>query len=174
MHGGSVSHKSASEMMRAAVAEAYGAASSVLTVIDMPVPRISGDQMLVRVHATSVNPADAKQRSGNLKLVMKHRFPLVLGQDFAGVVESIGEKVKEFKVGDEVYGCTAPRNGCSAPLSTSPLINMPSTTRATATSTLFLRPRSAGCADFCFATGLPQPALMLRRCSQSRSNPSND
>ena len=101
--------------MTAAVAPTYGP-PSVFELQQIPVPTIATDQLLVRVRATCVNPADAKQRSGNLKLVMKHAFPLVLGQDFAGVVEQVGARCTRFKVGDEVFGSTAPRNSCSAEL----------------------------------------------------------
>ena len=101
--------------MTAAVAPTYGP-PSVFELQQVPIPAVAADQLLVRVRATCVNPADAKQRSGNLKLVMKHAFPLVLGQDFAGVVEQVGARCTRFKVGDEVYGSTAPRNSCSAEL----------------------------------------------------------
>ena len=87
--------------MTAAVAPTYGP-PSVFELQQLPIPAIAADQLLVRVRATCVNPADAKQRSGNLKLVMKHAFPLVLGQDFAGVVEQVGGRCTRFKVGDEV------------------------------------------------------------------------
>merc|ERR1712216_884077 len=64
---------------------------------------------------TTVNPADCKQRSGNLKLVLKHKFPLILGQDFAGEVVSVVNTTSAgFTIGDLVFGCTAPNNGCSA------------------------------------------------------------
>lgn len=79
----------------------------------MPVPVLAADQLLIRVKATSVNPADCKQRSGNLQLVVRHTFPVAFGQDFAGTVES-APPLSSFKVGDEVFGCTAPRNGCGA------------------------------------------------------------
>ena len=95
--------------MTAAVAPTYGP-PSVFELQQIPIPAIAADQLLVRVRATCVNPADAKQRSGNLKLVMKHAFPLVLGQDFAGVVEQVGARCTRFKVGDEVFGSTAPRS----------------------------------------------------------------
>ena len=65
--------------MTAAVAPTYGP-PSVFELQQIPIPAIAADQLLVRVRATCVNPADAKQRSGNLKLVMKHAFPLVLTQ----------------------------------------------------------------------------------------------
>jgi len=78
------------------------------------VPAIAQNQILVRVKATSVNPADAKQRSGNLKLVLKHSFPVILGQDFSGIVERVGSACTQFAVGDAVFGTTEPGRGCNA------------------------------------------------------------
>ena len=99
--------------MRAACAHSYGAPSVITLATDVPLPIPGPNQLLIRIHSTTVNPADCKQRSGNLKLVMKHSFPLAFGQDFAGIVES-APPTSQFKRGDEVYGCTAPRNGCGA------------------------------------------------------------
>ena len=79
------------------------------------------NQILIKNKFCSVNPADCKQRSGNLKLVLKHQFPFILCQDFAGVVVEVGKDVKKFQVGDNVFGCTngaengkQPRNSCAA------------------------------------------------------------
>ena len=67
------------------------------------------------------SPRNTQQRSGNLKLVVKHKFPVVFGQDFAGEVVDVGEAYGEsgaergrFAPGDLVFGGTAPRNGCGA------------------------------------------------------------
>ncbi len=59
--------------------------------------------MLVRVQAASVNPVDIKTRDGKLKTLLKYRFPLVLGNDLAGVVSDVGARVTRFKKGDAVY-----------------------------------------------------------------------
>jgi NADPH:quinone reductase-like Zn-dependent oxidoreductase len=93
--------------MRAAVAHTYGP-PTVLSVQQVPLPAIRPDQVLIKVAHAAVNPPDCKQRSGNLKMVMKHKFPLVLGQDFAGTVEAVGSACTRLKVGDEVYGTTGP------------------------------------------------------------------
>jgi alcohol dehydrogenase len=99
--------------MRAAVLHAYGPPTA-LGVGDVPVPSISANQVLVKTVCTSVNAADAKQRAGNLVKVVKHKFPLVLGQDFSGVVVEVGSACSRLRRGDWVYGATAPRNGCTA------------------------------------------------------------
>jgi alcohol dehydrogenase len=59
--------------------------------------------LLVRVQAASVNPVDSKTRDGKLKTLLKYKFPLVLGNDLAGVVSDVGPRVTRFKKGDAVY-----------------------------------------------------------------------
>src|SRR5881396_1709655 len=59
--------------------------------------------LLVRVHAASVNPLDVKTRDGKLKMLLKYQFPLVLGNDLSGVVSDVGERVTRFKQGDAVF-----------------------------------------------------------------------
>jgi NADPH2:quinone reductase len=73
-------------------------------LLDLPVPEPGPGEALVRVHATSVNGFDVAVASGMLKGMMEHRFPLVLGKDFAGTVESIGAGVSRVAVGDDVFG----------------------------------------------------------------------
>jgi NADPH:quinone reductase-like Zn-dependent oxidoreductase len=70
---------------------------------DAPVPKINADDVLVKVHAASVNPVDWKIREGYLKDFIPHQLPLTLGWDFAGEVVAVGEQVKNWKIGDAVY-----------------------------------------------------------------------
>ena len=67
------------------------------------IPTIGATDVLVRVHAASVNPVDIKTRDGKLKTLLKYRFPLVLGNDLSGVVSEVGSRVTRFKKGDAVY-----------------------------------------------------------------------
>lgn len=67
-------------------------------------PSISNDQVLIRVHYSSVNPVDWKIRNGSLKLLTGSRFPRRLGFDFAGEVVEAGPRVTRFKKGDRVFG----------------------------------------------------------------------
>lgn len=76
-------------------------------------PEVGDEDVLVEVHAASVNPVDAKIRDGEFKLFLPHRLPLVLGNDFAGAVTRVGSRVQQFKPGDEVYAC-APSNRIGA------------------------------------------------------------
>ncbi|KAL0630198.1 hypothetical protein Q9L58_010956, partial [Maublancomyces gigas] len=72
----------------------------------LPVP--GSGHVLVRVVATAVNPIDVKRADGYGRRVLKlkgaGRFPLVLGNDLAGVVEQIGTGVTRFQIGDMVFG----------------------------------------------------------------------
>jgi NADPH:quinone reductase len=71
---------------------------------DLPAPQVGPDQLLVRVQASSVNPVDAFIAAGYLKGMAEHEFPVVLGRDYAGVVEQAASAVTDYAPGDEVYG----------------------------------------------------------------------
>ena len=86
--------------MKAMVITDFGS-TNVLKSQEMPVPKPQGKELLVKVHATSVNPVDCKIRKGMFGPIIK--TPAILGFDVSGVVEAIGDKVTDFKVGDEVY-----------------------------------------------------------------------
>lgn len=88
--------------MRAFVVERYGDADSVRAG-DVPDPQVGDDDVLVRIHAASVNPLDLKTRDGDFKAILPYRVPFVLGNDLAGVVVAVGTGVTRFAVGDEVY-----------------------------------------------------------------------
>lgn len=77
---------------------------SVFTLMDVPIPEVKPGYLLIKVHATSVNPIDCKVRSGAAS-TMAPEFPAVLHGDVAGIVEEVGEEVVQFKKGDEIYGC---------------------------------------------------------------------
>jgi NADPH:quinone reductase-like Zn-dependent oxidoreductase len=87
--------------MRAFAVEAFGEAGSIREV-EREEPQAG--EVLVRVVAAGVNPVDWKSAAGYLKDWFEHRFPLILGQDVSGVVETVGPGVADFKVGDEVFG----------------------------------------------------------------------
>jgi len=88
--------------MKAALIDRYGS-NDVVRVTDIAVPMMGAMDLLVQVHAASVNPLDIKTRDGKLKTLLKYRFPLVLGNDLSGVVSDVGEGVTRFKKGDAVY-----------------------------------------------------------------------
>lgn len=70
---------------------------------DVPAPALRDDDVLIRVHAASVNALDTKIRRGEFKVILPYRLPLILGNDLAGTVERVGAGVSQFKPGDEVY-----------------------------------------------------------------------
>jgi NADPH:quinone reductase-like Zn-dependent oxidoreductase len=85
--------------MKAVLINRYGSAE-VLQYADVEKPQIKSDQLLVKVHATSVNPIDWKIRKGMLKILTGMKFPMILGFDVSGEVVEVGEKVTLFKPGD--------------------------------------------------------------------------
>ncbi len=89
--------------MRAIAYSRYGH-SDVLELVDLPVPKVGPDSVLVAVRAASVNPVDWKVREGHLDGLLDATFPVVPGWDVAGVVERVGLDTPELQVGDEVYG----------------------------------------------------------------------
>lgn len=70
---------------------------------EVPEPQVGDDDVLVRIHAASVNVLDLKIRTGEFKLILPYRMPLVLGNDFAGEVVRVGANVHDFVPGDAVY-----------------------------------------------------------------------
>lgn len=72
---------------------------------ELPKPEAAPGQVVVRVAATSVNTVDTMIRQMGADLPLSPRPPAVLGMDFAGTVEAVGEGVTGFAEGDEVYGC---------------------------------------------------------------------
>jgi NADPH:quinone reductase-like Zn-dependent oxidoreductase len=87
--------------MRAIVEEEFG---GPVAMMDLPTPKIGAAEVLIRVGAAGVNPFDWKVADGILKDEQKHRFPLILGFDVAGVVERVGAGVTKLAEGDDVYG----------------------------------------------------------------------
>jgi NADPH:quinone reductase-like Zn-dependent oxidoreductase len=90
-------------MMKAVRFHTYGK-PDLLVYEDVPKPEPAGGEVLVKVHATSVNPIDWKIRAGHLRGFRDYPLPFILGWDVSGVVESIGAGVTQWKPGDEVYG----------------------------------------------------------------------
>jgi NADPH:quinone reductase-like Zn-dependent oxidoreductase len=73
-------------------------------VIHVPAPEPAAGEVLVRVHAASVNAFDTFVAMGMAKAFMPYEFPAVIGQDVAGVVEAVGDGVEGFRTGDRVFG----------------------------------------------------------------------
>lgn len=87
--------------MRAVVLTSFGTAPEL---VDLAVPEPAEAHVRVRVHAASINGFDTAVVNGSLDGVLEHRFPVVLGRDFAGTVDALGAGVVEYQVGDRVFG----------------------------------------------------------------------
>ncbi|KEH20011.1 putative 2-alkenal reductase (NAD(P)(+)) [Medicago truncatula] len=89
--------------MKAWVYGEYGGVDVLKFDSNVAVPDVKEDQVLVKVVAAALNPVDGKRRQGKFKAT-DSPLPTVPGYDVAGVVVKVGSEVKDFKVGDEVYG----------------------------------------------------------------------
>lgn len=89
--------------MKAARINSYGDAS-VIKIEDINKPTASDGQVLIKVHASSVNPFDGMIRSGRMKDSVKLDLPVTIGGDLAGEVAAIGQGTIGFEIGDKVYG----------------------------------------------------------------------
>lgn len=87
--------------MKAFFIERYGQQTGAIG--EVPEPTVGAHDVLIQVHAASVNPLDSKIRSGAFKPILPYALPLVLGNDLAGIVLRVGAAVTRFKAGDEVY-----------------------------------------------------------------------
>jgi NADPH:quinone reductase-like Zn-dependent oxidoreductase len=97
--------------MKAAYIDRHGG-PEVLKFGDMPDPKAGAGQVVVDIHAASVNGADWKVRAGQYK---QTQFPYVMGRDFSGVVSEVGSGVADLRVGDEVFGvCEVGQEGAYA------------------------------------------------------------
>ena len=89
--------------MKAVISNEYGPVE-VLHCQETEPPAMADDELLVRVHACSVNPVDWKIRKGDVKLLTGRRPPVILGGDYAGVVAQRGKRVTNYAVGNRVWG----------------------------------------------------------------------
>ena len=104
--------------MKVALITGYGSPDAIRSA-EVPIPVPEAGDVLVRVHATTVNRTDCGELSGNLiaRLLYGLRKPRrsIFGLDVAGVIEQVGEGVTRFHVGDRVFGmCPTRRNGAHA------------------------------------------------------------
>jgi NADPH:quinone reductase-like Zn-dependent oxidoreductase len=90
--------------MKATIINKYGGTEVIETSDDIQKPAVKAGQVLVEVHAASLNRIDSVIRAGYLHQLMPLNFPSVLGGDFAGIVAQVGEGATNVKTGDEVYG----------------------------------------------------------------------
>ncbi len=91
--------------MKAIQYSAFGG-PEVIEFVEIDKPQIADDEVLIKVAATSVNPAEIKFRTGELQERMPVALPYIPGLDVAGVVDAVGKNVSHLKTGDKVWGGT--------------------------------------------------------------------
>lgn len=100
--------------MKAWLADGYGKPGDVLRLGELPIPKPKKGQLLVRIHASSLNPIDLRMTQGYgaslRRLAARNEFPFVAGRDVVGEVVETGPKATKFKPGDRVVGITGIRD----------------------------------------------------------------
>src|SRR4051794_19349767 len=91
-------------VMKALVMTGYGSLSDHIQITEVPAPVPGEKDVLIDVHAVSINPIDLKIVQGALRQIEKRHFPVVMGFDVSGTVRAIGSAVRRFRVGDSVFG----------------------------------------------------------------------
>ena len=88
--------------MKAAQIKKYSKEIKV-SVNEVPIPEPNDNEVLLKVMAAAVNPLEILQLTGNVRLIQDYKMPLTLGNECSGIVEKVGNNVKDFHVGDRVY-----------------------------------------------------------------------
>jgi len=95
--------------MKAIAYQRYGSPEA-LQLIELPDPQPRMDEVLIKTSYASINPIDWKIGAGRMKAHFDFDFPLIVGRDLAGIVESVGDRVTQFSPGDRVFALL-PRPG---------------------------------------------------------------
>ena len=90
--------------MKAAVLTGYDKNGRMLEIRDVPMPEMKDNDVLVKIRTAGVNPLDNMIIRGEVKLIVPYSFPLIMGNEFVGIVEKVGRSVRKFQPGDRVYG----------------------------------------------------------------------
>ncbi|GAA6205958.1 zinc-dependent alcohol dehydrogenase family protein [Thalassotalea sp. SU-HH00458] len=90
--------------MKAMIINQFGGTEN-FELVDVAKPEVKPGHVLINIKATSVNTVDTMIRQMGEELPLSPPAPAILGMDFAGIIQAVGEGVNEYNVGDEVYGC---------------------------------------------------------------------
>ena len=90
--------------MKAIQIDGYKKGDVKVALRDIEMPKVGDNDLLVKVKAAAVNPLELLIAHGDVKLVVPYSFPLTIGNEMSGVVEQVGASVKDFQVGDRVFG----------------------------------------------------------------------
>jgi len=91
-------------IMKAMLITTYGE-NAKFEPAELEKPEVKPGHVLVRIAVSSVNTVDTMIRRMGKELPLSPDTPAILGMDFAGTIESVGDGVKDYSIGDEVYGC---------------------------------------------------------------------
>lgn len=83
----------------------------VLEIVEIPVPEIIEDEVLIKVKAAAVNPVDWKSRRGNISFLTGKKFPFIPGTEVSGIIEKVGSKVANLRKGQRVYAGLSYKGG---------------------------------------------------------------
>src|ERR1700760_1531249 len=92
--------------MKAVRIHAYGGPEQLRLDADVPDPQVTGNTVLIKAAAATINPIDWKTRSGARQKDFPLVLPAILGRDVSGIVQAVGSNVHNFKVGDRVAAFT--------------------------------------------------------------------
>ena len=88
--------------LKAAILNGYDKKGCDLVVKDIPIPDINDQEVLVKIHIAGVNPLDNMIIRGDVKIIVPYKFPLVMGNEFVGVIDKVGASVDEVFSLDDV------------------------------------------------------------------------
>src|SRR5687767_3460048 len=89
--------------MKAILIRSFGG-PEVMEYAEVPEPMPGPNEVVVEVHAASVNPADLKMRDGSMNQYGALKLPRILGRDFSGVIAAVGPGISDLRPGDAVFG----------------------------------------------------------------------
>lgn len=90
--------------MKAIQIDGYKKGDVKVALRDIEMPKVGDNDLLVKVKAAAVNPLELLIANGDVKMVVPYRFPLTIGNEMSGMVEQVGASVKDFHIGDRVFG----------------------------------------------------------------------
>lgn len=90
--------------MKAAVLTGYRRNGRALELRDVPMPEMKDNDVLVKIRTAGVNPLDNMILKGEVRMIVPYSFPLIMGNEFVGIVEKVGGNVRRFQPGERVYG----------------------------------------------------------------------
>lgn len=90
--------------MKVAQHTTYNKKNIKLNLIEVPRPTMNENQVLIKVSAAGVNPLDNMISRGEVEMIVPYKLPQIAGNEVVGIVESIGNNVRNFQVGDRVFG----------------------------------------------------------------------